>query len=737
MTTTRNRKRTAPALARGAAWLFCLGLATAGCNQSEFGDIRNDLADDESESGGGSGDDDRPGSGAREDEVDVSCESDDECMNGEMCLEGVCQMKRCQDGPYLSEPPLSASLRFYLDRELVVADAAASEGNYFIDGYAPQPGSVEYPGSWNVGEQEVVDLVGGDFYGQNPEAFAIATQGSNRIAIGGIDGDIDMDVGFQPLALASGDVDRDKKDEVVVIGQYGNYALCDVDKKSCNTGFFQNGNGKDVGVGDIDGDGVAEAVMLLEQGDTELLFVLQFDGEDDYYEVAGHNLARIDVGDVDGDGVAEIYGFEDDGVFNGAMLYAYSAAGGTITEIGSQPVDNTSRDISFADVDMDDKDELIVLREQSVIEVFRGTDGSPTLTPEFTHQLQVSVDAMRIAAADFDGDSPRAHLMNDEPVMVPGPLLPTVVAYFPPYDAQYTDSTPTLILGDSDQTSEEFSDTVGISMAADIGMSVNLFEVLKVGGGVKIGKAWSETTGQGTQKSIGRRMVVSPDVEALGQSYGVVGLACGCFHAYYYEMDDPYERMGDIDNEQFVMVLPVDGTSTLWSTKRYNAMAEKVGNLPIIPPPDHKIGEPRSYPSGPQKPDGSPIPVDDLVFEKVPNILISDVGQVGWWLSAAEFDFNTTAVETSIDVSGELGLGPFSFGLNVGASTGRAYSLRVGQEVIFGGTTPGIVDDPSTPEDEYLENAFSFAAYVYREHYADPDGEDRAYYVLDYMVAEQ
>lgn len=736
MTNADISKRNLAGLTAGASWLLCIFLAVVGCNQSKFDDIRGDMAGDEGGDTAGGDDDDRPGSGAREDDEDVTCESDDDCLGGEMCHEGVCQMKRCQDGPYLSEPPLAGGLKFFLDRELVVADGASADGSYFIDGYAPESGSVEYPGSWNIGEQVVVDVVGGDFYGQNPEVFAYATQGNTHIRIGAVDGDVEMDVGFQPHALAAGDVDKDKKDEVVVLGQYGNYALCDVEEQTCNTGLIQNGNGKDVGVGDVDGDGVAEAVMLLDQNGTDLLFVVQFDDQDDYFEVAGHSLMKIDVGDPDGDGTDEIYGIEDDGVFNGAKLYAYSGAGGTIAELHSQEVDNASRDLSFADVDMDDSDELLVLRP-NMVELLRGAEGTYSLSSEYTHQLQVSADALRIAASDFDGDSPRAHLMNEEPVMVPGPLLPTIVSYFPPFDSQFTDDKPTLLLGDTEQTGEEYRDSVSVEMGMDIGMSFNLFEVLKLGGGVKLGKAITETNIEGTRHNVGARVLASPDVGSFGQSYGVVVLSCGCFNAYYYQMDDPAGRMGDIDREEFVMVLPVDGTMTMWSTNRYNAMAEAVGNLPIVQPPSHKIGEPSSYPTGPQKPDGSPIPKEDLVFEDVPTFLISDVGQVGWWLSAAEYEINETARSQSISVNGELGLGPFQFGLNVGATTTQAYGVTVGSEVIFGGSTPGIVDDPETPEDEYLQNAFSFAAYAYKERYTGPDDEERAYYVLDFMVAEQ
>jgi hypothetical protein len=721
-------------LLRTAITVAGLSLGLAACNQSDFEDIRGEAVGDSDSSGS----DDRPGNNARNTDDDVTCEVEEDCLDGETCLDGVCQMQRCHQGPYLSDPPLARGLRFFQDRELVVADQNASEGSYYIDGYAPEPGSVDYPGSWNMGDAKIVDVVGGDFFGENPERFAVVQEGSTKIKVGMMDGDVSMDVAFPPIALAAGDVDGDQKDEIIAIGQFGNYALCEVDEQSCNTGFFQNGNGKDVGVGDVDQDGVPEAVMLLEQGGNELLYVLQFDDEDDYYSPANHDIVRMDVGDPDGDGVDEIYAFEDDGLIASAKMYAYSGAGGEVAEIASQDIDDKTNDLTFADLDGDDKDELIALRDDSSVELFRGAEGSYQLNPEFTHQLQVTSNAYRIAASDFDGDSPRSYLMDEEPQLVPGPLLPTIVAYFPPYDSQFTDDVPTLILGDTDSKSEDYSDSVSLSMSIDVGLSGNLFGLFNAGIRSRIGRTITKTYGEGFRQNIGRRMIVGPDPKTQGQKYGVVGLSCGCFHVYRYRVDDPAARLGDGgDGEEFVMVIPVDGVTTMWSTKRYNAMAEAVGNIPVVPDPSHVLGDVSSYPNGPQKPNGDPIPTEDFLFDEVPSFLVSDVGKVGFWLSAGEYQTNTTATSTDFSIGAELGLGPFKFGTDVGIGTTSSYSLTVGQEVLFGGSVPALADDPQTPEDEYLENAYSFAAYVYKEHYEGPDGDDRSYYVLDYAVAEQ
>jgi hypothetical protein len=36
---------------------------------------------------------------------------------------------------------------------------------------------------------------------------------------------------------------------------------------------------------------------------------------------------------------------------------------------------------------------------------------------------------------------------------------------------------------------------------------------------------------------------------------------------------------------------------------------------------------------------------------------------------------------------------------------------------------------------EYLEYAFAFSPYVYREHWTDADGNDGSYYVMSFAVA--
>jgi len=528
-----------------------------------------------------------------------------------------------------------------------------------------------------------------------------------------------------------------------VLGQFGNYAICGMDDGQCLTGFFQNGNGRDVAIGDVDGDGQQEAVLLLENADSALLFVLEFsDGAENYQGPAGHDLLTIDVGDPNGDGVDEIFGLQAGGSFSDAQMHAYSAMGGAIGLVNSQVVDDDSIDLSFGDLDMDDRDELLVLREGSSIELFRGLEGSMQLTPEFTHALAESTAPTRIASVDFDGDSPRTTLMNDEPVLVPGPVVPLIAAMFPPYEAEYSDGTSDVSIGRFEMMSEGFSDSLSLDMGVDMGVSVGLFDIVKAGLGTRISTSLKVTETQSLSKSTGTRFAAEPESYFEGEPYGIVSLTCGCFHVYKYRIEDPAAALGEgADQEEFVLTVPVGGTESLWSTRRYNAMAEATGDLPIIEVP-YQVGNPDSYPTAPETLAGAPIPTEDFVFAEPPNILVSDAGVAGFRLSVEESQTNEVSMSTSIsmrlDLSSEIPIigGGVNFGADLGVGWGQGYSLTIGEGAYFWGSLPAIPDNPDTPEDEYLDHAFAMTPFVYRQHYSDPAGEDASYYVLSYAVAQ-
>ncbi|MGH1347770.1 MAG: hypothetical protein ACRBN8_39815 [Nannocystales bacterium] len=728
------------AVARTLLLLAVPALATflGGCNQSEFEDVRGDAVVDDDDA---PDEPDGPGSAGRVD-TDVACSTEDDCGPGETCLDQVCQMQRCAEGAYSSAAPLAANVRFAQDREFVVADAEPSDGRFFVDGYTPLSGSVEYPGSWDIGSTAVVDVAGGDFFGANPELFAISTAGSTRVRVAGIEEVIEVDVGFQPLALAAGDTDGDERDEVFVLGQFGNYALCDMVDGECTTGFFQGGSGVDASIGDVDGDGQLEGVLLLEAEGSTMLHVLEFTGEQDGSEgPAAHPLSAIEVGDPDGDGVDEVFGIEPSDIFADAQLHRYTAMGGSIGLVASDAIHDDSVDLAFGDLDADDSDELLILRNTREVELFRESEDNAGLSAESTHLLDDSNAPRRIAAVDFDGDSPRTRLMSAEPVLVAGRVLPVSVGLFPPYNSEFSDGQSSVTFGQAESTSESFSDSVSLQLGVDFGVSIGLFDIAKLGLGTKIKSKVSQTETQSSRKSAGVRYTAAPETYFEGEPYGVVTLSCGCFHAYTYQVEDPSEILGEGgDKEEFVLLVPVGGAQMLWSTPRYNAMAEAVGDLPVIDVP-YEVGNPNSYPRAPERLDGSPIPADDFVFTEPPSLLVSDAGSSGFRMMVGQDTSNSvsrsTSIGLSVDVSGDIPfLGGVKFGTSLGVGWGEGYSVRVGDSAFFGGKLPPLPDNPDTPEDEYLDHAYTTLPFVYREHYTDATGQDAAYYVISYAVSD-
>ncbi|HET6612876.1 MAG TPA: hypothetical protein VFG83_12840, partial [Kofleriaceae bacterium] len=207
-------------------------------------------------------------------------------------------------------------------------------------------------------------------------------------------------------------------------------------------------------------------------------------------------------------------------------------------------------------------------------------------------------------------------------------------------------------------------------------------------------------------------------------------------HQYTYQLSDPTARLGEgADGGRFVVVVPVGGQTTVWSTRRYNAMADAVGGLPHIEVAG-SIGDPSSYPTSPTRVDGTPIAPEDMLFPDPPQYLTSDVGEVGWWLEAGESETNQTNLTTSLGVSSSINAGGFKFGADVGVGLGSGYSITVGSSAFFSGSVPPIPDDPETPEDEYQTYAFSFSPVVYSEPYTAADGQPASYYVLNYIVGE-
>lgn len=197
---------------------------------------------------------------------DINCASTADCAGDEACVEGVCQMERCRGGPYDSAPPLGEGRRFFEDRDLVAVGAPQADGTHWIDGYLSDLGGVSYAEiSWRIGDGDVVDIAGGLVTPSGPERPVAAVRGRSEIYIGGSADPDALEVGFEPVALATGDLRGDGVDEILALGGDGRFAVCRAAAGSCsNRELGDDFTGWDIATGDIDGDGSTEVVVMGE-----------------------------------------------------------------------------------------------------------------------------------------------------------------------------------------------------------------------------------------------------------------------------------------------------------------------------------------------------------------------------------------------------------------------------------------------------------------------------------------
>ncbi len=306
--------------------------------------------------------------------------------------------------------------------------------------------------------------------------------------------------------------------------------------------------------------------------------------------------------------------------------------------------------------------------------------------------------------------------------------------HFPPYSAEHSDGQASIFVGSGESVSEEFSDSVGLSAGVTLGVSGEFPGVFSAEVSTSLRTHVEKSRTQGQTKVVGTRFTINADPELQGEAYSVVVLSSACYNLYRYQLEDPAERVGG-DGGEFALVVPVGGQSTVWSSNRYNALAQALGTLPEVAS-GTALGDPAAYPASPLRDDGSPVPAEDMVFPDVPSFLVSDVGQTGWFLSVNDYENNAERLTIGVSVSSSITAAGVKFGGEVGADWTQGHSINVGQEALFGGAVPPIPDDPDTSEDEYEAHRYSFSPYVYTEHYVNSQGEDAAYYVLNFTAGE-
>lgn len=691
-------------------------LALVGCSSTD-GNVVDDA--------------DRPGS--RVIAGIIACRSDADCQSGESCGKGFCQMKRC-GGTYASLPPLGLNGYAYLDRAFMMA--GDTRGIRALSPYATGDRA-----QLTVSAAPA-DVAGGNFTGERPEGVAFVITGSSNLSLAFPGKEpVSFPIGFAGKRVAAGDVTGDGLDEIVVLGEGGAYAVCNAIEKSCKKGTVPVA-ATDVTVGDVDGDGVAEALFL----SPNLISIVEAaSGKAKGSQPVKPVLVSLAAGDLDGDGKVEVFGAEDTWGTSADVLHVFKL-GATLAPIGELPLDytitNDALDVAFTK--QDDKPRIGVLASSSKLVVAEVVNGAV----KQVSSTNVS-GAKRLSAADVVGRSALVKLKNREPVLEVGPPVPIAVLTLPPYSATYSQGPSSATLGTTEESSTAeshgSSKTVSLSLGGGLGLPPNpLTGAIGAGFSVFVSNTWAQTASRQVSKnislSIGNSYTVTAEPQVDGYNSGGVVLGGGCFHRFDYDIDDP-ERLAGANTPSIQTFVPVGGETSLWSTRRYNALVDAIGDgrLPKVEIP-MKLGTVASYPAAPVTLEGTPIADEDNVFKKSPVTRSSDVGTVGFSLTVNDSTTNTDATafnySRSISVSGNIGLvsGQASQDTNWGLD--QSYSVTLGTSASFSGQIGPVRDDPGTPANEATVYGYSFNPLVYRHHFKAKDGKDGAYYVLTYTAGQ-
>ncbi len=672
---------------------------------------------------------------------DPTCRADSECAAGEQCTDGVCQMQRCVAPDYASTAPMGRRRTFATDREILVVSDDASRRS--IDGYEPTDGSFAFSEGASFAFQgaRIVDAAGGNLTGSRAEAVAVALENAPRIAIVSGQTREDLQVGFVPVAVAAGDVDGDGVDEVVALAANGALSICKATTKTCETRSIAGVLGKDLVVADVDGDGFAEPVALVDAGGKSTLVVVNMDAATtnqaaEIRTTTDKALVRLSAGLFAGNTAATVVALEEGGYadFAADALHFFANRDAKLTAVSTTNIAKDAVDVLVADADGDDQPEILVL-EKSGVETYRATETGAAVGGKT--QLTASRNPTRLLAADVDGDSPIGVLTKDAPDLVPGPVVPVSVFVYPPYSRTWSYGTSVIWLGSGESKADEIANTVSLRANATVGFSAGIAGVAKASISATVDRGWSTTNANSRSISVGDAFFVEAKPEIEGPDNGVAVLACACFHAYTYKVEDPKGRLGGgpIDGRLMSVFVPVGGQTTLWSVKRYNAMAAKVGTLPTIRAP-YIVGDVDSYPKTLSRLDGSPVPPADMLFTTPRTYRTSDVSRVGWTLEVREGSSRTEAESTDVFLNGSLNVGPVFAEGSVGRGTAEAYTVSVGKSATFGGWVPPIRNDVKTPEDEHELHGYGFAPIVYRDRYKTAQGVEGGYYVVTYTVSK-
>ena len=671
-------------------------------------------------------------------EVDLTCNDVGDCLTGEICSEGYCQVDRCGGDLMNSYPPLGRSYYFSKEDEIVLADQEMNQGTYYLNAFDPR--SVEYEGSFDLGNKAPVDVAGGALWGARPQGiYAAAYPNSKKVEIAGSNESVNMP--FTPIALAATDTDLDGLDELIAASSSGRIAICDVEIDECSEFSMSNVSIIDLAAADIDGDAFGEIVLLLDSGDTRYLYAFNPDAEltgqeESWSTSVSDDVIRISAGDLDNDRIAEITALRDGGYFDywddTLELYLVDPSGSGMSKLMDFETDGygDGRDLEIADQDGDGDSEIYLLESDARVVTY--TLVSNALQNQGQVIYSPSSDPYRITAADHNGDAPVAELKGNG-IPCQGNPVPMMLMVLPPYDEDFANGTSRVGFGNGEMSSESVSESISLGLSVDIGYKAGFTEAFSAKVSTRMGWRISASVSNSTSFYVGTSYTLIADPDMYGPKYGGVVLSWGCFDGYEYEVDDPQDFLDGADGESLVLTVPTGGGSSIWSTPRYNALAAISDGLPHMEIP-YQVGKVNTYPTSKEKLDGSKLKQKDMLFTDPPLLIASDVSRVSWTSRVSESETNSKNEDIDVSANAGVTVGGISVGMGVSAGWGSGYSLTVGKEARFSGTLPPLPDDPGTPEDEYTSHTYGLRPYVYIQDYETADGSDAAFYVQTYTV---
>lgn len=690
----------------------------------------------------------------------IACKEDTDCKTGETCGNGFCQMKRCSDLTYESIPPLGKVGYAYLDRAFVTG--GEEPGIKVFSSHAQ--GADKTIGANGA----VLDIAGGNLTGKRPESVAFILEGASSVTVATPGGPSkDLSLGFTGKRLTVGDVDGDGVDEVVAIGEGGELAVCSAVEGSCKRGAL-GGPFTDVTVGDLDADGIGEILLV---GGNNITIVNGTTRQATKTLPVTPKVTQIAAGDLDGDGKAEIVGTELGGAISDDKLYVLRINGAMVVQDATVDIGySTFNDaLDVAVTKQENKPVIGVLKNEGTLQLYTFANNALSVAGE----VATNVNAKRIAASDVAGRSASVHL-KEGPILDVGPPVPIAVITLPPYSAAHSQGPSSATMGTTEESSgaetHGSSKTTSVSLMLGGGLSYPFAggggapksngedSPIGAGGGggglgislsAFVSRTWSSTVSRSKTtsitRSVGNSYTVNAEPQIDGYNSGGVVLAGGCFHRYEYTVDDPSKVLQRKEEGNIGIFVPVGGESSLWSTNRYNALVDALGDgrLPkvAIKP---KLGNVSSYSAKPVTLDGKPIPKEDNVFPKAPVFRSSDVGTVGFSLTYSESVTNTDATAFSYGESTSVSLGVNARFVHLNGQVtydtnwalDQSYAVTVGTSASFSGQVAPVRDDPTTPGNEASTYGYSFQPIVYRHHFKDKKGQEGAFYVMTYTAGK-